>query len=91
MNHNQIYNPYIEESPTDPTDVLFHRALAVIVVFMAALLVSHFSGCASAAQDEEAAVETAFFPSAPSHAQQVAYQEEAREDLRLRTMMAAAK
>ena len=53
-------------------------AVVVAVVFLAAALVSDPT-------DEERAA-CAFYPSAPSHAQQVAYREDAREQLRLQTI-----
>lgn len=88
MNHNQIYNPY-HKQPAQPSteDRIFRRAAATVGVLLLAMFVAHFSGCV-AAENEAQASATAFYPSKPSHAQQVAYREDEREQLRLRQLIA---
>ncbi len=88
MNHNQIYNPY-HEQPAEPSaeDRIFRRAVATVGVLLLAMFVAHFSGCVAADKEAQASA-TAFYPSKPSHEQQVAYREEAREQLRLRQLIA---
>ena len=85
MNHNQIYNPYIEE-PAKPSaeDSVFRRAAVIVACLLLAMFVAHYSGCVAASDKEAQDVATAGFPSKPSHEQQVAYREDEREQLRLR-------
>lgn len=88
MNHNQIYNPYIEE-PSKPSteDCLFRRAAVIVACLVLAMFVSHFSGCVAEADKEAQDVATAAFPSKPTHEQQVAYREDEREQLLLKTAL----
>lgn len=57
----------------------------VLIALLIAVVVLAATSCDTAAVDDEiSANTTAFHPSKPSHAQQVAYREEAREQLHAR-------
>ena len=59
------------------------RNVTTLAAIVIALLIAAYS-LVSDPVDDERATARAFHPSKPSHAQQVAYREDAREQLRLR-------
>lgn len=56
----------------------------IVLAFWIAAMICLQSGCDDKQLNEEQDVATAFFPSKPTYAAQVAYREDEREQLRLR-------
>lgn len=89
MTEQQIYNPYHEEAtPSTAVDRFILRSTLIAALLMVVYAAAHLSGCVVAAKDEAQATASAFYPSKPSHEQQVAYHEDQREQLRLNQLIA---
>lgn len=83
--HDEINNGYANEH--DKQNTLKARAIgAVIAILFAIILLA--STASDDAMADEIATATAMYPSAPSTAQQAAYREDGREQLRLRELLA---
>ena len=79
LTHQQIYNPYQTLKPKSP---IKKWLLTIGLTLWVATAILAQTG--SDDNEPEAETKTAFFPAKPAHAVQVAYREDAREQLRLR-------